>query len=57
MTWRFSQVLRAIEDIVLKQFSYVVTVSISFILVFFCLSSYYAGVCTLFLFIFFYITA
>lgn len=56
MTGRFSQVLRAIEDIVLKQ-SYVVTVSISFILVFFCLSSYYAGVCTLFLFIFFYIAA
>lgn len=52
MTWRFSQMLRAVEDIVLKQFSYVVIVSISFILVFFCLSSYYAGVCSLFLFIF-----
>lgn len=45
--------LRAVEDIVLKQFSYVVIVSIRFILVFFCLRSYYAGVCSLFLFTFF----
>lgn len=46
MTWRFSQMLRAVEDIALKQFSYVVIVWAHIMLV--CVACFYS---------FFYITA